>query len=155
GSGATTFGTWTYTNGEVAGTRVFYGVAPGSYVARAYENDAFGILAESAEFTVANPEPADASTDAADGATRDGALDSAPDTAADGSDESGPTEVAPGPPAVVCTRRIHGPGRQLVSTVASAADGRIAVSGSLSNSTTIDFGAGPVAFGTGDGGFIA
>jgi hypothetical protein len=69
--------------------------------------------------------------------------------------EVGPTsEVVPGPPDVVCTRRIHGPGRQLVLAVATAPDGRIAVSGSLIGSETVDFGAGSVP-GAADGGFVA
>jgi hypothetical protein len=52
GSPATTYEGVAYTNGEMAGTRQIYANNAGTYVARAYVNDSFTILYESAPFTV-------------------------------------------------------------------------------------------------------
>jgi len=56
GSPGTTFLKYLYTGGQTSGTATF--AAPingGSYVARAFPNDTFTLLAESASFTVTNP----------------------------------------------------------------------------------------------------
>lgn len=54
GSQLTTYGAWAYP-GAVSGTYVFSGVPAGSYVARAFEDDGFTLLAESSTFTVVAP----------------------------------------------------------------------------------------------------
>jgi len=54
GSPLSTYGAWAYP-GSVNGTHVFHGVAAGSYVARAFDNDSFSLLAESTEFVIAAP----------------------------------------------------------------------------------------------------
>lgn len=53
GSSSTTYGTWLYTGGAANGSVVFTGVAPGNYVARAFQNDSLELLATSPSFTVA------------------------------------------------------------------------------------------------------
>jgi hypothetical protein len=56
GSPETTFVAWVYTGGQTSGTATFAApVTAGSYVARAFLNDAPTLLAESAPFTVTNP----------------------------------------------------------------------------------------------------
>jgi hypothetical protein len=52
GSADTSFVTFQYTNSSTSGTLPFAGLANGTYVARAYSNDTFTKLAESAQFTV-------------------------------------------------------------------------------------------------------
>lgn len=97
----------------------------------------------------AGGEEADAA--AADGGPSiDGAGESETDgSGADGSPDSGPVaEVPPGNPALVCVRRIHGPERQVIASVASASDGRVAVAGYSLGGGAIDFGDGPVAGGS-------
>jgi hypothetical protein len=53
GSPATSFDAWSYTLGNVNGTRDFAALPPGNYEARAYLNDTYTILATS-PFTIAN-----------------------------------------------------------------------------------------------------
>jgi L-ascorbate metabolism protein UlaG (beta-lactamase superfamily) len=56
GSPDTTFGSWVYTGGQTSGTATFSAPLPaGSYVSRAFLNDGFTLLAESASFTVTAP----------------------------------------------------------------------------------------------------
>lgn len=70
-----------------------------------------------------------------------------------------PPEVAPGNPTVTCVRRIFGPGRQFVTGVSVAPDGRIAVVGNISKGNFgldpawIDLGNGVVPVG-GNGTFV-
>jgi hypothetical protein len=64
GSPDTTIVTWVYTGGLVSGTATLTAPAnAGSYVARAFANDSYTLLAESASFTVAAPPPVTISTD--------------------------------------------------------------------------------------------
>ena len=63
GSDNMTFLAFVYTGGQMSGTATFTAPAPGSYVARAFVNDTFTLLAESAAFTTA-PAPT-ISTDSA------------------------------------------------------------------------------------------
>ena len=53
GSANTSFVSWVYSNGQTSGTATFTAPAAGSYVARAFSNDMFTLLAESLPFTVA------------------------------------------------------------------------------------------------------
>jgi hypothetical protein len=46
GSGNASYVAWVYTNGQTSGTATFSAPAPGSYVARAFENDTLTLLAE-------------------------------------------------------------------------------------------------------------
>jgi hypothetical protein len=56
GSSATTFLAWVYTGGQTSGTATFKGpLQGGSYVARAFPNDTYTPLVESAAFTVTAP----------------------------------------------------------------------------------------------------
>jgi hypothetical protein len=64
GAPNTTYVLWVYTGGQINGTAAFTAPAPGSYVARAFLNDGFTLLAESATFTVTTAAPA-ISTDSA------------------------------------------------------------------------------------------
>jgi hypothetical protein len=57
GSPDTSYVQFAYTNGAVNGTAPFTNLPPGSYVARAYSNDTFTKLAESATFTVTGAAP--------------------------------------------------------------------------------------------------
>jgi hypothetical protein len=52
GSADTAFVDFVYTAGAVAGTAQFDNLPPGTYEARAYENDTFTVLARSASFTI-------------------------------------------------------------------------------------------------------
>jgi hypothetical protein len=86
-------------------------------------------------------------------ASMDAGLD-APDASMDAAPDAEPSvEVAPGPPGAVCAVAIHGPGRQLISDVAVAKDGRIAVVGALFGSA--DFGGGVLTNAGKTDGFIA
>ena len=51
------------TGGSTAGPFVFSGIAAGTYTARAYDSDGVSLLAESAAFTVAQPQPPTLTTD--------------------------------------------------------------------------------------------
>src|SRR5204862_6022134 len=51
GSANTTYVAWVYTNGQVSGSATFTAPAAGTYVARAFVNDTFTLLAQSATFT--------------------------------------------------------------------------------------------------------
>ena len=58
GSPTTTVTTWAYTAGRAAGDLLFSGLATGgSYVARAFVDDSYSLLAESAAFTVTASNP--------------------------------------------------------------------------------------------------
>jgi hypothetical protein len=65
GAPATTVSTWVYVAGAVTGRTSFdaANLAPGSYVARAYLDDSYTVLAESAVFTVTAAIPAGVTTD--------------------------------------------------------------------------------------------
>lgn len=52
GAPATTYLSWRYTEGATSGTLDLDGVAAGTYVARAFANNGYTVVAESAEFTV-------------------------------------------------------------------------------------------------------
>jgi hypothetical protein len=52
GSPPTSYGQYAYTGGQTAGQRTLSVTSAGTYVARAYTNDSFNILYESAPFTV-------------------------------------------------------------------------------------------------------
>lgn len=52
GSSTTTVTTWAYTGGSIDGSAVFTVAATGSYVARAFLDDTYGLVAESAPFTI-------------------------------------------------------------------------------------------------------
>ncbi|HXU01560.1 MAG TPA: hypothetical protein VN903_11245, partial [Polyangia bacterium] len=52
GSDNSNYIAWVYTNGQVSGTATFPAPSAGSYVARAFVNDTFTLLAESASFAV-------------------------------------------------------------------------------------------------------
>ena len=52
GSADTSFVAYVYTNGQTSGTATFMAPAAGSYVARAFQNNMFTLLAESSPFTV-------------------------------------------------------------------------------------------------------
>jgi ABC-type sulfate transport system substrate-binding protein len=51
GTGNTSYVAWVYTNGQVSGTATFTAPAAWTYVARAFANDTFILLAQSATFT--------------------------------------------------------------------------------------------------------
>jgi hypothetical protein len=55
GAPNSTFVAWVYTGGQMSGTATFPAPAAGSYVARAFLNDTFTLLAESGPFTVLPP----------------------------------------------------------------------------------------------------
>jgi hypothetical protein len=55
GSDPTVFTAWVFTNGQTSGTATFIAPASGTYVARAFPNSTFTLLAESASFSVAAP----------------------------------------------------------------------------------------------------
>lgn len=67
GAPATTVIAWVYTNGAVANRAPFSAgnLAPGNYIARAFDNDTYTILAESPVFTVSVAVPAGVTTDRA------------------------------------------------------------------------------------------
>jgi hypothetical protein len=52
GAADTAFSTYLYTGGQSAGQLSFTGLAPGTYTARAFANNGFERLGESATFTV-------------------------------------------------------------------------------------------------------
>ena len=54
GAANTSYVAWVYTNGQTSGTATFTAPAAGSYVARAFQNNGFTLLAESAVFTSAS-----------------------------------------------------------------------------------------------------
>ena len=54
GSPPTTVTTWAYAHGNAAGTHVFWGPPAGTYVARAFSDDSYEMLIESAPFVVGN-----------------------------------------------------------------------------------------------------
>lgn len=102
--------------------------------------------------------------DATDGGGTADASDGGDATDSGGDDASAgdaSTEVAPGDPSVICVRRIFGPARQVITAVAAASDGRIAVVGVMPPTQDgalapwADFGNGTVAIGTGVSAFVA
>lgn len=64
GSPPTTVQMWVYANGQVAGSTSFFAgnLAVGNYVARAFNNDAYTLLAESVMFSVTTAVPAGITT---------------------------------------------------------------------------------------------
>jgi ABC-type sulfate transport system substrate-binding protein len=63
GSPNTSVLAFVFTNGQISGTATFAAPADGSYVARAFANDDYILLAESAAFTVSTPAGTTISTD--------------------------------------------------------------------------------------------
>src|SRR5262245_21386673 len=55
GSPASSYVAFVYTNGQTGGTATFTAPSSGSFVARAYLNDTFTVIAESAPFTIGVP----------------------------------------------------------------------------------------------------
>ncbi len=52
GSAASTVTTWFYTNGATSGTHSFAALTAGTYVARAFVDDSYGLISETPSFTV-------------------------------------------------------------------------------------------------------
>jgi CHRD domain len=55
GSDNTSYVAFVFTNGQTSGTATFTAPAPGSYVARAFENNTYTLIAQSAVFTTTAP----------------------------------------------------------------------------------------------------